>query len=58
MRKGYVSVSIKQLDRMKQDIMDMQASHCTSFSRCQKCGRLHDSKYCCIYCGHDNSSEE
>jgi hypothetical protein len=42
----------------QQDIEDMENSHCTTFRRCPKCGRLHDESYCCVYCGWDYSEDD
>ncbi len=39
----------------QQDLEDMENSHCTRFVRCKKCQRIHDSGYCCVYCGNDPS---
>ncbi|KKM88989.1 hypothetical protein LCGC14_1253280 [marine sediment metagenome] len=40
------------------DLEDMANSYYTSFDRCNKCERLHDSNIRCPYCGHDNSLAE
>ena len=34
----------------KRDIADMLGSRQTQFTRCQKCGRLHDSGWECVHC--------
>lgn len=36
--------------QQSQDITDMSESRQTQFTRCKKCGRLHDSGWECVHC--------
>ena len=36
--------------RQSRDVQDMGESRCTQFTRCTKCGRLHDSGWECVHC--------
>lgn len=45
----------KENRQLTKDVEDMSDSHCTSFARCNNCGRLHDSNYICPLCRWDNS---
>lgn len=38
------------LFRLKQDVQDMKSSVQTQFTRCLKCGHLHDSGWECVHC--------
>lgn len=41
--------------RLEQDNEDMNNSYCTQFTRCERCGHLHDTNLCCTTCGQDPS---
>lgn len=55
--RKYVRVLKSEFERMQNDISDMRSSCKTSFERCRKCHRLHDSQHVCP-CGHDNSDDK
>jgi len=55
MKKTIVEKLKEQIKQLEQDNEDMRSSTCTHFHRCSKCKRLHDSGYCCFYCGNDDS---
>lgn len=38
------------VSQQSRDVIDMKASRQTQFTRCSKCGRLHDSGWSCVHC--------
>ena len=46
----------KKYAEMLRDISDMHCSRMTSFERCDKCHRLHDSVHICPYCGWEDEN--